>query len=74
MLKMDVIEPSQTEWAAPIVMAPKKDGALSFIFEYRKLNAVTVSDYYHLPRMHECSNSLGDARAFLMLDANSVYW
>ena len=31
MLSMNVIEPAQSEWAAPIVFAPKKDGSLGFV-------------------------------------------
>lgn len=44
MLAMDVIEPDQTECAAPIVFAPKKDGTLRFWGHYCKVNAVTIED------------------------------
>lgn len=36
MLPKKVIEPTQTEWAAPIVFTLKKDGYLRFCVEYRK--------------------------------------
>ena len=74
MLAMNVIEPAQSEWAAPIVFAPKKDGALRFCVDYRRLNAITVRDSYPIPRMDECMDSLGTAKTFSTLDANSGYW
>ena len=74
MLKADVIEASSSEWAAPIVFAPKKDGSLRFCIDYRKLNEVTLLDSYPIPRMDECIDSLGDAQYFSTLDANWGYW
>ena len=74
MLKAGVIEPSSSEWASPIVFGPKKDGKLRFCVDYRKLNALTIRDSYHIPRMDECIDSLGDAGIFSTLDANSGYW
>ena len=49
MLDADVIEPAITEWAAPIVFAPKKDGYLRFCIDYRRLNELTVRDSYPIP-------------------------
>jgi RNase H-like domain found in reverse transcriptase/Reverse transcriptase (RNA-dependent DNA polymerase)/Integrase zinc binding domain/Integrase core domain len=74
MLRMEVIEPSTSEWAAPIVLIPKPDGSLRFCIDYRRLNEVTVKDSYPLPRMDDCLDSLGSATIFTTLDANSGYW
>ena len=74
MIEADVIEPAQSEWASPVVLVPKKDGTLRFCVDYRKLNAVTVSDTYPLPRIDDCIDSLGNATIFTTLDANSGYW
>eukprot|EP00173_Palmaria_palmata_P000458 Plantae.Rhodophyta-Palmaria_palmata.ctg1209.p1 GENE.Plantae.Rhodophyta-Palmaria_palmata.ctg1209~~Plantae.Rhodophyta-Palmaria_palmata.ctg1209.p1 ORF type:complete len:666 (+),score=133.55 Plantae.Rhodophyta-Palmaria_palmata.ctg1209:1587-3584(+) len=74
MLELDVIEPSQAEWASPVVLVPKSDGSTRFCIDYRRLNSLTKRDSYPLPRMDEFIDSLGDASFFTTLDANSGYW
>ena len=69
-----VIEPAQSEWASPILFAPKADGTLRFCVDYRRLNAMTLRDTYPIPRMDECIDSLGDAVIFSTLDCNAGYW
>jgi hypothetical protein len=41
--------------------------------DYR-VNALAIKDQYALPRMNVCLDSLGQARVFSTLDANSGYW
>jgi Reverse transcriptase (RNA-dependent DNA polymerase)/RNase H-like domain found in reverse transcriptase len=74
MLKLGVIEPSNAEWASPVVLIPKPDGSTRFFVDYRKLNALTTRDVYPLPRMDECLDSLGEAEYFTTLDANTGFW
>jgi hypothetical protein len=73
MLAQQVIEPATCEWASPIVLVPKPDLALRFCVDYRRLNMITVPDTYHLPRMDEGVDSLGDATVFTTIDCNSGY-
>lgn len=73
-LEAGVVEPTQSEWAAPEIFAAKKEGRLRFVVDYRHLNAVIIGDSYPLPRMEECIDSLGTARVFLRLDANYGFW
>ena len=72
--KAGIIEPTVSEWAAPVLFVPKKDGKLRFCIDYRKLNEVTVKDSYPIPRMDDCLDSLGEASVFTGLDAYSGYW
>lgn len=61
---MDVVEPVQTELAAPIMFAPKKDGTLQFCVNYHRMNAVTIRDFYTILGMDECTDSPGDTTIF----------
>lgn len=70
MLKDGVISPSKSQWASPVVPAPKSDGSLQFFVDYRKLKSATLRDSYSIFRMDECIDTLGGAKVFTTLDAN----
>lgn len=73
MICTNVLEPTQSEWALIVILALKKDGSLRLCIEYRKLNALTGKEAYQIPRTGECLKSLGRARIFSSLEANSGY-
>ena len=72
-LKAGVIELPNSEWEAPVLFAPKKDGRLRFCIDYRKLNLMKIKDSYPIQRMDECIDSLGNASVLTTLDAYSGY-
>ena len=73
MLKQQVIKPSSSEWASPVVLVPKKYGKLRFCIDYRKVSAVTKKDVYPLPRVDDILNTLGETKYFSTLDLASGY-
>ncbi len=74
MLQRDIIQPSKSPWASPIVLVQKKDGTFCFCADYRKLNAVTRKDAYPLPRIDDTLDTLASSRLFSTLDLASGYW
>ena len=74
MLQKDVIQPSASPWASPVVFVQKKGGTMRFCIDYRKLNSVTRKDAYPLPRIDETLEALGGSKWFSTLDLLSGYW
>ena len=74
MQEKDVIEPSASPWASPIVLVRKKDGSTRFCVDYRKLNSVSRKDAYPLPRIDDTLDTLAGAQWFSTLDLISGYW
>ena len=73
MLEQDIIETSSSEWAASIVLV-KKDGGLHLCVDYRRLNSVSKTDDYLMPRIDDMIDQLGSASFISTLDLTRGYW
>ena len=67
-LKHGVIEETSSDWAAPIVMVPKKDGTKRLCVDFRKLNAVAKCSAYPIPKIQDIFNLLQGSRYFTSID------
>jgi hypothetical protein len=74
MLAEGVIEPSESSWSSPIVLAKKKDGKYRFCIDFRKVNEVTRKDAYPLPFINVILDKLRRARYISTIDLKSGYW
>lgn len=74
MLQAEVIRPSTSPWASPIVLVPKKDGSLRFCVDYRKVNNVTTPNSYPLPCIDDILAAFCGAKVFSKMDLKSGYW
>ena len=64
LLDADIIRPSNSPYASPIVLVRKKSGALRLTVDYRKLNSRTVKDAYALPHIDDAFARLSGAKWF----------
>lgn len=70
----NLIEPSQSDWSSPCVLVPKPGGSHRFCTDYRKVNALTVSDSYPLPRIEDCVETAGNATYLTKIDLLKGYY
>ena len=74
MLKRGFIRPSSSPYGAPVMFAPKPDGTLRAVVDFRRLNAQTVKDSYPLPRARDLFDQMKDAKYFTSFDMLDGYY
>ncbi len=74
MLDNNIIEPSESSWCSPIVVIPKPGGAIRLCVDYRKVNAVTKSDSYPIPRIDDYIDRVGNPKYVSKIDLLKGYW
>ena len=63
-----------SDWAAPIVVVPKKDGSFRICGDYRlTVNPVLAVDQYPLPRPEDLFATLSGGTKFTKLDLSQAY-
>lgn len=74
MLRLDVVEPSNSPWCSPVLLVKKSSGEYRFCFDGRKLNESTKHDSYPLPRIDRILNMLKDAKYISSIDLRKAFW
>lgn len=74
MEEQGLVEQSTSPWAAPIVLAKKKDGSPRLCIDYRRLNDITESNAYPMPDLNTLIRQMRGAKVFSVLDLKAGYW
>ena len=74
MLDKDIIEPSQSSWASPCVFVPKPEDSIRYCTSYRKVNVLSKTDSFPIPRMEDCIDQIGNAKYITTCDLVKGYW
>ena len=74
LLDIDSIEPSQSEWSSPCILLPKPDGTFRTCTNYRKVNSVTKTDTFPIPRIDDCIDNIGQAKYVRKIDLPKGFW
>ena len=75
LVREGILEPvNSSEWAAPIVVVPKKDGRLRICGDYKvTINPSLKIDTHPLPKPQELFASLAGGKLFTKLDLSQAY-
>ena len=74
LLDNDFIEPSNSDWSSPCILVPKPDGSYRMCTDYRKLNSVTKTDTFPIPRIDDCIDRVGNSRYVSKFDLLKGFW
>lgn len=74
LLQFEIIQPSKSEFASPILLIKKKEGDYRMCVDYRKLNSITKREAFPVPNIEETLNSLANKTVFTSLDLLSGYY
>ena len=69
-----LIEPTHSYWAAPSILAKKKDGSYRLVVDYRGLNKQIEKTSWPLPRINDVIDSLDGNCYFSNIDLTSGYF
>jgi hypothetical protein len=73
-LDANIIRPSRSPQASPVILVPKKDNSIRMCVDFRRLNKVTVSEIWPLPRIDDILDCLLRSKWFSTLDLKSGYY
>jgi hypothetical protein len=64
LLDANIIRPSRSPYASPVILVPKKDKNIRMCVDFRRLNKVTVSKQWPLPRIDDILDGLLGSKWF----------
>ena len=74
MLRLGVIEKSNSPYASPIILVKKKCGKTRFCLDFRRLNQHVIFDAEPMPDVDALFAKLGRAKYLTKIDLTKGYW
>lgn len=74
MLKLGVVEPSNSPYCSPVLLVKKANGEHRFVLDSRILNQNTRQDSYPLPNIDRIINMLRGAKFISKIDLRKSFW
>ena len=74
LLDNDFIEPSQSEWTSPCILVTKPDGTYRICTDYSKVNNLSKTDTFPIPRMDDCIDKIGNSKYITKFDLLKGFW
>ena len=72
-IEQKLVEPSNSAWSSPVVMARKSNGTYRLCIDFREINRVTKKDAYPLPPMTNILDKLQKANYISTIDLDQAF-
>lgn len=74
MIKLGVVELSNSAWNSPVTCVTKSNGKTRLCLDARKVNAETVKDAYPMPLIDSILSRLNETRFISSIDLKDAFW
>ena len=74
LLENDFIEPSQSNYSSPCILVPKSNGTYRMCTDHRKVNSVTKTDSFPIPKIDDCVDKVGNSKYVTKFDLLKGFW
>ena len=73
-LEKELITPCHSQYSAPAMLVPKKNGKLRLVIDYRQLNEQTIKSTRSIPSIEEILDTLEGSAYFTPIDMSAGFY